>query len=256
MPSGSAVGSRWDAGLPFARVPDGAAPKPVTFVYPYYCNPSFLRRQVGWWHTYAPETRAHLRAIIVDDGSPADPADAVIRAEALPFPVRVFRIEVDVRWNWLAARNLGAEKAPEGWLAITDMDHVVPESTARALVYGQHDEAVIYGFSRRESTGEPLAAHPNSWFLTRAMFWRVGGYDEALSGHYGTDGDWRRRCAATARVEILRDRLIRYEYDGDSSTTRYLRKQPEDAAVSRIVRARKPGWRPKALSFPYREVAL
>ena len=86
------------------------------------------------------------------------------------------------------------------------------------------------------------------------MFWRVGGYDETLSGHYGTDGDWRRRCAATARMQILEDRLIRQEHDGDSSTTRYLRKQPEDAQVKHLVAARGTHWRPKTLSFPYHEV--
>jgi hypothetical protein len=136
------------------------------------------------------------------------------------------------------------------------MDHVIPESTAAAVIYGQHDPSVIYGFSRIEHTGEPLAPHPNSWLITRAMFWQVGGYDEALSGHYGTDGDWRRRCAATAPMAILSDRLIRHEYQADSSTTAYLRKQPQDAAVKRIVGLRGNGWRPKTLSFAHHEVSL
>lgn len=88
------------------------------------------------------------------------------------------------------------------------------------------------------------------------MFWRIGGYDEALSGYYGTDGDYRRRCAATAPIRILRDKLIRHEFFMDSSTTRYLRKQPEDSAVSRIVAQRGNGWKPLTLSFPYREIHL
>jgi hypothetical protein len=91
--------------------------------------------------------------------------------------------------------------------------------------------------------------------MTRAMFWRVGGYDETLSGHYGTDGDWRRRCAAAAPMHVLPDELVRHEYVADSSTRRYVRKLPADAAaVRRIVTARRPGWTPKTLSFPYREL--
>jgi hypothetical protein len=89
------------------------------------------------------------------------------------------------------------------------------------------------------------------------MFWKVGGYDEALSGHYGSDGDWRKRCAKVAPIQILSDRLIRHEYQDDSSTTRYRRKLPSDtAAVKRIVGARGPGWQPQTLSFDYAEIAL
>ncbi len=56
-------------------------------------------------------------------------------------------------------------------------------------------------------------------------------------------------------MAILSDTLIRHEFVADASTTRYKRKQPEDAAVSRIVKARGKGWTPKTLSFPYTEVA-
>lgn len=250
------MGRPWDADLPVVRVDRGDVARDVTFVYPYYMNPDFLRQQLAWWATYPAYLRSRLSGVIVDDGSPEASCWHVIRSSDRPFPIRLFRIDEDVRWNWLAARNLGMHHAATEWCVLTDMDHVIPQSTAEALVYGKHVPHVIYGFSRVESTGEKLAAHPNSWFMTRAMFWRVGGYDETLSGHYGTDGDWRRRCAKVAPMKILAERLVRHEYDGDSSTTRYKRKQPEDAAVGELIRARKPGWAPRTLSFPYREVAL
>jgi hypothetical protein len=253
-------GQPWCSAIPVVTVPQGE-PKHLTYVLPYYQNPQFLRQQLAWWRTYPAHLRARLTAIIVDDGSPTAPAADVLAGADLPFPVRLFRIEQDVRWNWLAARNIGfhyvRHESSTSWVLVTDMDHVVPETTAAAVIYGQHDFGTIYGFSRIEHTGEALAPHPNSWLLTRAMFWTIGGYDEALSGHYGTDGDWRRRCAASAPMAILSDRLIRHEYQGDSSTTRYLRKQPEDAAVRRIIDARpSKGWRPKTLSFPHHEVEI
>lgn len=248
-------GRAWCADLPVVRAPQGTQPKPLTIVLPYYDNPGFLRQQVAWWSSFAPSLRQHVNAIIVDDGSP-EPAVDVLRKVSLPFGVRLFRIGVDVRWNWLAARNIGFLHAPEGWCLVTDMDHVIPETTATSVVYGKHDPGVIYGFSRIESTGEAVAAHPNSWLMTREMFWTVGGYDETLSGHYGTDGDWRRRCAATAPMQILADRLVRHEYQGDSSTRAYQRKQPQDARVKSLIAARGKGWKPKVLSFPYEEIAL
>lgn len=250
------MGRAWSAALPLVDVRSGPTPKAVTLVLPYYDNPGFLRQQLAWWGTYPAHLRAHMSVILVDDGSPTVWAAEALAGVVPPVPLRVFRLDVDVRWNWLAARNVGAHHAPEGWLLLTDMDHVLPASTLDAVVYGQHDPGTVYGFSRIEHTGEALAPHPNSWLLTRATFWKVGGYDEALSGHYGTDGDWRRRLAAAGPLQILRDRLVRHEHQGDSSTTRYLRKQPEDAGVAAIVSQRRPGWRPKVLSFPYHEVIL
>lgn len=232
------------------------APKPVTFVYPYYCNAEFLSCQISGWWRFPERLRQHLSVIIVDDGSPDPGAQFSIRAFKQPFPIRLFRIEVDVRWNWLAARNIAMSHAADGWCVATDMDHVIPLETAAALVWGAHDETCIYRFSRAEHTGQEIRPHPNSWFMTRAMFWKFGGYDETLSGYYGTDGEARRRWVKTAPVLTLKDRLIRHEHQGDSSTTRYQRKEKIDQRAQEIIKARGKDWKPKVLSFPYHEVAL
>lgn len=231
------------------------APRNITFVYPFYENPIFLGLQLRQWTTYPPELMRQLAVIVVDDGSPNCPAVDVLRNFALPFPLRLFRIGVDVRWNWLAARNIGMLHAI-GWTLMTDMDHMVPEATLRALVYGKLCPSYIYRFTRREACGKSIHPHPNSMLMTATTFWDVGGYDEALSGFYGTDGDWRRRCAAARKVFTLPCPLERHEYEQDSSTTHYKRKQPEDAGKKAVIAARKAGWRPKVLSFPYEEVPL
>ncbi len=193
---------------------------------------------------------AHLSIIVVDDGSP-QPA---LKPEGLS-NLRLFRIDQDVRWNWLAARNIGAHHAADGWILLTDMDHVMPDETLRAVLFGQHEPSVIYAFSRREYTGAQIPAHSASFLMTRWMFWHIGGYDEALSGHYGTDGEFRRRAMKTAPMQVLTDHLVRYEFVTDSSTT-LQRKLPADSeAVQRMVAARVAGWTPKTLSFPYAEVS-
>lgn len=248
------MGRPWNEALRVVTLPKSLA-CPVTIIVPFYENAGFLRQQLRGWWDYSPSLRWNLSAVIVDDCSPT-PAYSVLRDVQYPFPIRLFRIDRDVRWNWLAARNIGFHHAPDGWCLVTDMDHVIPNTTALTAVYGLKDPRAIYGFSRSESSGESIGPHCNSWLMTRKMFWKVGGYDERLSGYYGTDGDWRRRMAKVAPIEILTDRLIRYERIGDSSTTRYKRKQPEDAAVSKIIAKRKPGWTPKTLSFPYAEVEL
>lgn len=239
---------------PLETVDKASLPHTVTLVYPYYENPTFFAKQVEGWKSAPEYVRRYLRVIVVDDGSPKHPAEEVLRAVGCPVFLRLFRIEVDVRWNWLAARNIGMKNAAAGWCVLTDMDHVVRHEVADKLIHRAYDERTIYRFSRVEHTGERIHPHPNSMLMTRAMFWEVGGYDEALSGHYGTDGDWRRRCAAAARIRTLQLALERHEYQGDSSTTDYLRKQPEDAGKKAIIARRGPNWRPKTLSFQHHEV--
>lgn len=240
---------------PMVMLPQRSEPRQITFVYPYYENPRFFAKQLELWKSYDASLQQYLKAIVVDDGSPTHPAAAVLKPVSMPFSVRLFRIGVDVRWNWLAARNVGMYHA-HGWCLLTDMDHMVPESTLRAVMYGKLRRDAIYRFSRREHTGEAIHPHPNSMLMTGTRYWDVGGYDEALSGHYGTDGDWRRRCAQTARIFTLPCQLERHEYREDSSTTTYQRKQPEDAGKKAIIARRGPGWRPRVLSFPYEEIAL
>ena len=241
----------WCAGLPMAKVQHGDELEPLTLIVPYYDNPVFLETQGEVWRSYPSDLASLLTVIVVDDGSPvpcALPRD-------LPCSVRLFRIGVDVRWNWLAARNIGAHHADDGWLLLTDMDHVVPSDTLRSVMSAWLDPSTVYAFSRREHTGEPVTPHSASFLMTKDTFWKVGGYDEVLSGHYGTDGDYRRRLATVAPIQVLPDALIRHEYVADSSTVRYKRKQPEDAAVSRLIAKRGKGWRPRVLSFPYAEVS-
>jgi len=242
----------WCRDLPVRDIAIGTVPKPVTLVVPYYMNPDFFAQQVAGWRAWPCALSPYVEVIVVDDGSPRP---AVAPIQPLPVAFRLFRIAVDRRWNWLAARNIGAHHARAGWLLLTDMDHVVTLPTLMAAVYGQHDPATIYAFTRREHTGEPIAPHSASFLLSRDLFWTIGGYDETLAGYYGTDGDFRRRALSYAPIVVQANAtLVRHEFVADASTTRYLRKQPEDATVHTLIAARSSAWRPKTLSFPYAEV--
>lgn len=229
----------------------------LTIALPYYENPGMLERHFAALEALPEQLRVQLRLIVVDDGSPRFPAVA----RPCGVDVEIYRITVDVRWNQDAARNLGVHHAPDGWVLMTDIDHLIPTSTLEALVYGGLDEATIYRFSR---VSEPDMAgykpHPNSWLMTKAMFERTGGYDERFAGFYGTDADYRDRVVQAAPVVVLPNFLVRVprEVTPDASTTAYQRKQPEDqAAIPEIKRerARDPNWRPKRLTFPFVRVA-
>lgn len=231
--------------------------RPFTLIVPYYENPGILREQLTQWAALPEKIRASLHVIVVDDGSPTQPADAVWRDVALASQ-RLYRCGVDVRWNWLFCRNLGVDQARTEWVLLTDIDHVVPAETWTALMTTKLDERKVYRFSRVDAPARtPYKPHPNSWAMTRTMFNDIGGYDERFSGFYGTDGEFRDRVNAAARaVEMRSDVLIRYprEVIPDASTTRYGRKEEQDGVnVPRIraERSKDPDWRPLRLTFPW-----
>lgn len=236
----------------------------ITLIYPYYENPRMLTQQLLHLAGLPKARRELLHLIVVDDGSPDAPLGPehlmAMRACDLA-SVRLFRIGVDVRWNWLACRNLGVAMASTVWVLMTDMDHQVPEPTLARIQEGRLSGRRIYRFSRVDAPNlTPYKPHPNSWLMTRDMFDKVGGYDERFSGFYGTDGMFRSRCEEAAREVVLLDEpLVRFPRDvvSDASTTRYLRKQPEDRDGLAKVRAQiaasgEPG--PKRGLFPWSEV--
>lgn len=235
--------------------------KPITLVMPYYINGGMLARHQLHWDTLPRKLKGLLHVTVVDDGSPRDPALAFVRPER---PVcglaefRLYRCLVDIRWNWLFCRNLGAHEAATDWLLLTDIDHVLPEETLLALTHAKHDPRAVYRLSRVDAPDRtPYKPHPNTWFLTREMFFKIGGYDERFSGYYGTDAEFRDRVRAIAtRVEMLPATLIRYPRDliADASTVDYGRKEKQDRdGVTRIraEREAETDQRPRNLTFPW-----
>jgi len=81
-----------------------------TLVIPYYDNPTMFREQQRQWRALPAEIRGSLHVVVVDDASPTSPANKEVDPEtaAALASFRLFRTKVDVRWNWIFCRNLGA----------------------------------------------------------------------------------------------------------------------------------------------------
>lgn len=237
---------------------------PFTLVMAYYDNPSMLFHQISKWTGLPPKIREAMHVIVVDDGSPRWPAlSPVSKAAGWADEIasfQLFRMKEDVPWNQDACRNLGVRHAQTAWVLLTDMDHVVPEETWLRLMGHKLGKHTVYRFGRVSAPEmQPYKLHPNSWAMRSKTFWKCGGYDEALAGNYGTDGDFGKRLAAVAEIQDLPEVLIRYprEVIPDASTTTLQRKLPQHKAnVCRMVAARSadPNWRPRVLSFPFERV--
>lgn len=239
---------------------------PTTLVMAYYENPGMLAEHFRLLASYPEELRAGISLVVVDDGSPTYPATPPF--SDLGVPLQMYRIKKDVRWNQDAARNIGVLHAQTDWVLMTDMDHIVPRGTWSALLGRQWDEATAYSFSRvtavrsDDLTSEQNTEykhHPNSWFMSKKLFERVGGYDERFAGYYGTDADFSVRLAGVAAERTrLKEYLIRVprEVIPDASTTTYKRKMDYDRpAIVRLTDQRKiAGGQPMRYRFEYERV--
>jgi hypothetical protein len=248
----------------------------LTIVFPHFCNLGMLAEQQRIWADYPSELRARLHVVVVDDCSPKGqrPGPKAITIEGLA-SIRLFRLLKKKRWNWLACRNLGAKVATTEWVLLTDIDHAIPALTLERILDGELDPRNVYRFSRVDAPCvwpynllgcKPYKPHNDTWLLTRDLFFdeRVGGYDERLSGCYGTSGEFRDRLVAVARAQVmLSEPIIRYprEVIADASTPPsavYTRKNDPvndaDLAERKRKRALIPNWKPLHGLIPHEEI--
>jgi hypothetical protein len=223
----------------------------LTLVMPYYENSGMLALQYERWRKWPKEARERLKVVLVDDGSQNAPAAAVARPRGIP-DLEIYRALEDIPWHQHGVRNLGAHVAPEGWLLLTDMDHVLEAEAAAALLdrLPTLNPKAIHTLDRIEAdtrtptldrNGNPKP-HPNSFVLTRELYWRIGGYDEDLTGLYGTDGFFRQRAFTIGRRAHIEIPLVRYWRDivPDASTTTLPRKEGRDPGhKDRILKAKR-----------------
>lgn len=211
---------------------------------PYYMNPRMLALHYEKWMAWPEAIKARTEVVIVDDGSPSGAAIDVERSDALP-KLTIYRVREDTPWHQTGARNLGAHVAAGTWLLLTDMDHVLPASSAEVLFRrmdnDELDEKTIYTMARIDAgsnlptltaDGQPKP-HQNSYAVTRETYWTIGGYDESLCGLYGTDGMFRWRAHRKAEPGHLEDVVLaRYTPSlvADAETIGLPRKEGRDDA--------------------------
>lgn len=226
----------------------------LTIVLPFFQNLGMLAEHQRVWADYPGALRSRVHVVVVDDCSPKGhrPNRKSVTVDGLA-SFRILRLVEKKRWNWLACRNLGAKVAMTDWLLLTDIDHVLPASTLRHVLEGalRHDDA--YKFARVTATQRwpydvstlpPYKPHNDSWLLTKSMFFhkRVMGYDERLSGCYGTSGEFTDRVRSAARAIVAQPYvLIRYprEVIADASTHPSVYTRKNDPANDAELQQRK-----------------
>lgn len=244
-------------------------PEKLTIIYPYYENPTMLGLHLTEWsQRYSAKVKSHSEVIIVDDCSARHPALPIINGMKgkLGFPIRLFKINEKVMWNWIGARNIGAHVADDSWLFMSDMDLMLRaedvEQVVDLILTKQLKEDAFYLFDRIVAPdNRPYKAHPNTYLHARSLYWEIGGYDETFSGLYGCDGMYRRMMLRQAMGGHKHLHGINVTYyprsfvtdsgvqdDGRKETRDNLKnKQFVKATAKKLANGEKP----KALTFAY-----
>jgi len=177
----------------------------MNLVYLYYDNPHMLAAQLDNWNSYAGVLKKLPTVIIVDDGSPNSPAAEVVQRYGCQLPIKVFRINEDIRWNFSGARNLGCSQA-KGWIFLSDIDMLLPAEDARRLFEELELDDDFFFLTQRASyrTSQPLERSYTTLLFHKKRFTQVGGCDEDFSGFYGKeDSEFINRLSQVARMAYL-----------------------------------------------------
>ena len=209
-------------------VAGGRGVNEFTLVIPFYRNVAMLKRQVQEWNRYPQEG---VRVICVDDGSPESARDIICenatprlwgwrhpRTHGTQF-FDLYRIQVDIPWNRVGARNLGAHLAKTDWIVQIDIDHILPADALAALLEFTPDPACWYRFPRwrrgaadetrrkdaipQECEYGQVHPHVDSYLIRKAAYWETGGYDEDYAGCLGGGGAFLRRLESMYPVDLL-----------------------------------------------------
>ena len=152
-----------------------------TFISSYFNNRVNFERQLETWQNYRLSLRQQIQFLLADDAS-----DSPLSVDQAPsLNLTILRIDDDVGYNNGGARNLGAHVAPNGWLLLCDIDHIVTSRAASQMLQLDFDDARVYDTFQRQSLGKMLPPAPNILLIHRQTFWATGGYNEDLSGNYG-----------------------------------------------------------------------
>jgi hypothetical protein len=228
----------------------------LSLVYTYYNNPLMFLRQVEEWESYPEAIKERLKVYITDDCSTEKPLKKVLQ-----FPEKIeghgYYITKKAQWNWIAGRNIGAYNADTKWLLLTDVDHIVSKESI-IKIFNQLDSLnpnSFYFFTRQDANGVVMKNHSNSYLITKELFWKIGGYDENLSGlYYGTLCAYHIRAFSKVRYHPVLDIPLTFfdlkdVLDANSGSS-FVRNKAQDCSKLRKI-MHTYGSLVKVMSFPY-----
>jgi len=203
----------------------------LTIVMAVYGQPEMLWFQIKLMETYPEDVLKRLNVIVVDDcGNPPVNEKWIIELGLFVKKVQLFRVDEDIHWNQMGARNLAMHHA-EGWCVMLDPDMVFSGEMMQKLLLtiGQLERGHVVKWALRHvGNGVVDMTSPNTWLIHRDDFFAIGGYDEDYAGHKG----W----SDVQLLDVLRS-CYKIHQRPDIQADFYSNKQVPDAAVTSLDRS-------------------
>ena len=153
----------------------------ITLITTYFEDPNrlkdFIEKQFN--------ERYFSELIVVDDGSPRQPAETIVRQ----YPdknIKLFRVKDDIGFNSHGARNLAMKHVETEWAYMTDIDRDGIGQYAPVLwryvksAYPNEYFNFLLGNPRHQQITH------NDYCVSIESWWKSGGYDEEfVNWHFG-----------------------------------------------------------------------
>ena len=207
----------------------------ITLNLSYYNQTEVLRRHVLCWKSWPHALLEKFSFCIVDDASKLKAVEVLSDLDLGKLDLSIYRVQEDLKYNIAGVRNLAAEECKTEWMLITDMDTLVSEELAHQLLPLSRSKptawsrlmrkGVCYKFNRRV-LGDPAHVknnqlHPAVCLIRKEDYWKVGGCDEDLVGHYGqTDPVFWYRAKGKLKVIPKQKLYLDYIPEGESDIER------------------------------------
>jgi hypothetical protein len=229
------------------------ARKPITrlnLVYPYYMNGQMFVEQQKRWLTFPAAILDKLRFIIVDDGSPQNPAANFVLDSQDPLNLDIYRIDIDKPWNQDGAQNLGALFCVNEWIFLSDIDHILPLESIRRILSLTPRRFEYFMFKRLKAQSgwdniselKPSKLPKNTFLIHWHLYWKVGGRNEDFSGCYSFGWTFRNKLREFGRQRLLDAYVVAYHTRviPDAGTTTIPRTaKAERRKVRRVLKGTK-----------------
>lgn len=202
-----------DAGLSETKsnAVNPSTPTSMNMVFLYYDNPNMLKEQIKCWNSYVGVLKRLPTILLVDDGSPRSRAVDIVHKSKCHIPIKVFRIQEDIPWNFTGARNLACQHA-KGWIYMSDIDTLLLSTDAQKLFEARRLDKSHYYMPKRVWYPDLVEAKPGivNLMFHKDKFTEIGGYDEDYAGNYGKEEvDFMNRLTTVAPKVYRDDVLIR-----------------------------------------------
>ena len=186
-----------------------------------------LLKHINTWKSYPDDIKDLFTFYIIDDSS-KKPASEIIKKET-DLDLHLYRVEEDLYCNIAGVRNLGAKECNTPWMVILDMDTIISKELAQSLIELANkniNNNIVFKFNRKVLDNsnhiKHNKPHPAICLIRKSNYWKIGGCEEDLVGHYGyTDPSfWYRAKNEKVSINIQKNLFLLYYPEGESDINR------------------------------------